>query len=97
MPILYEYNTLKENISLAKKLNLDFIELNLNFGYLRDELENNKKSDEKFEYNSVLRLENISFEYEKDKAHVFEYEVRAYVIEDEEFVEKQTAIFIRQV
>ena len=32
-----------------------------------DELENNKKSDEKFEYNSVLRLENISFEYEKDK------------------------------
>ncbi len=32
-----------------------------------DELEKIKKSDEKFEYNSALRLENISFEYEKDK------------------------------
>ena len=42
MPILYEYNTIKENILLSKKLNLDFIELNLNFGYLREELEHNK-------------------------------------------------------
>ena len=39
MPILYEYNSIKENIDLAKKLGLDFIELNLNFGYCRNEME----------------------------------------------------------
>ena len=53
MPILYEYNTLKENISLAKKLNLDFIELNLNFGYLRDELENNKDLFKELQANNL--------------------------------------------
>lgn len=42
MPILYEYNSIKENILLAKRLNLDFIELNLNFGYCRSDLENEK-------------------------------------------------------
>lgn len=39
MPILYEYDSIKENIDLAKKLGLDFIELNLNFGYCRNEME----------------------------------------------------------
>ena len=42
MPILFEYNSIQENIELAKKLNLDFIELNLNFSYCREELEHNK-------------------------------------------------------
>ena len=42
MPILFEYNSILENIELAKKLNLDFIELNLNFSYCREELEHNK-------------------------------------------------------
>lgn len=43
MPILFEFNSLKENIELAKELGFDFIELNLNFDYCRNELENNKE------------------------------------------------------
>ena len=39
MPVLYEFDSVKENVELAKKLNLDFIELNLNFGYCRTFLE----------------------------------------------------------
>ena len=40
MPTLFEYNSILENISLAKKLNLDFIELNCNYDYVRSEIEN---------------------------------------------------------
>ncbi len=39
MPILFEYNSLEENFKLAKELGLDFVELNLNFGYCRGEME----------------------------------------------------------
>lgn len=39
MPILYEFNSIKENILLAERLKLDFIELNLNFSYCRNDLE----------------------------------------------------------
>ena len=42
MPILYEYNSLIDNVILAKTLGYDFIELNLNFDYCRGELENNQ-------------------------------------------------------
>lgn len=40
MPILYEFDTIEENIKLAKELGLDFIENNLNFSYGREALEN---------------------------------------------------------
>lgn len=43
MPILYEFDSIEENILLAKKLELDFIELNLNFDYCRKALEHNSK------------------------------------------------------
>lgn len=39
MPILYEYDNLEDNFQLAKDLGLNFIELNLNFGYCRKEME----------------------------------------------------------
>ena len=39
MPILFEFDSLEENFKLAKELNLDFVELNLNFGYCRKEME----------------------------------------------------------
>ncbi len=39
MPQLYEYNSIEENLILAKELGLDFVELNLNFGYCRKEME----------------------------------------------------------
>ena len=40
MPILFEYDSLIDNVKLAKELGYDFIELNLNFNYCRNELEN---------------------------------------------------------
>lgn len=40
MPILFEYDSLIDNVKLAKELGYDFIELNLNFAYCRNELEN---------------------------------------------------------
>ena len=40
MPLLYELKSVEENIELAKKLNLDFVELNLNYPYCRAALEN---------------------------------------------------------
>ena len=43
MPILFEYNNIEDNLILAKnKLNLDFIELNLNLSYCRKEMEEGK-------------------------------------------------------
>ena len=39
MPQLYEYDNIEDNLKLAKELGLDFIELNLNFGYCRKEME----------------------------------------------------------
>lgn len=39
MPILFEFNSVEENFKLAKELGLDFVELNLNFGYCRNEME----------------------------------------------------------
>ena len=39
MPQLYEYDTIEDNLKLAKELGVDFIELNLNFGYCRKEME----------------------------------------------------------
>lgn len=38
LPILYEYDNLEDNFKLAKKLGLDFVEMNLNFGYCRKEI-----------------------------------------------------------
>ncbi len=43
MPILFEYETIEDNIKLAKELGLDFIENNLNFSYGREALENPEK------------------------------------------------------
>jgi sugar phosphate isomerase/epimerase len=42
MPILFEYETIEENLKLATELGLDFVELNLNFSYCRKEMEEGK-------------------------------------------------------
>ena len=42
MPILFEYDSLIDNVKLAKELGFEFIELNLNFDYCMKELEENK-------------------------------------------------------
>ena len=53
---------------------------------------NNTKEEQSYVFSEV---ENLAYVFEEDvpKAHVLEYERYTYVIEDEEFVEKQTAIF----
>ena len=40
MPILFEYDSLIDNVKLAKQLGFEFIELNLNFSYCQEELQN---------------------------------------------------------
>ena len=45
MPQLFEYDELEKNFKLAKRLGLDFIELNLNFASCREALENKKVLD----------------------------------------------------
>ena len=45
MPQLYEYDTIEDNLILAKELGVDFIELNLNFGYCRKEMEQDTVKD----------------------------------------------------
>ncbi len=44
MPQLYEFDRIEDNLALAKELGLDFIELNLNFGYCRKEMEEGEVS-----------------------------------------------------
>ena len=56
MPQLYEFDTIEENLILAKQLNLDFIELNLNFGYCRKEMEEGKLLDLLNKYNIEATL-----------------------------------------
>ena len=45
MPQLFEFDTIEENLALAKELGLDFVELNLNFGYCRKEMEEGHVAD----------------------------------------------------
>ncbi|MBO4666737.1 MAG: TIM barrel protein [Bacilli bacterium] len=42
MPQLFEYDNIEDNLILARELNLDFIELNLNFSSLRKAMEEKK-------------------------------------------------------
>jgi sugar phosphate isomerase/epimerase len=56
MPQLFEYDTIEENLILAKELNLDFIELNLNFSYCRKEMEEGKLKDLLKKYNMEATL-----------------------------------------
>lgn len=58
MPILYEFNSIEENLILAKKLNLDFVELNLNFGYCRKEMEQKKVEEllKKYDLEATLHF-----------------------------------------
>ena len=56
MPQLYEYDNIEDNLKLAKKLGLDFIELNLNFGYCRKEMEQGTVKDLLNKYNLKATL-----------------------------------------
>ena len=41
MPSLFEFDSIEDNIKLAKELDLDFIEINYNFNYCQDAVLNN--------------------------------------------------------
>jgi len=56
MPILFEYDNLEDNFKLAKELNLDFVELNLNFPYCQKEMEEMKVKDLLNKYNLEATL-----------------------------------------
>ena len=58
MPQLYEFDTIEENLALAKKLGLDFVELNLNFGYCRAEMEAKTVADllKKYDVEATLHF-----------------------------------------
>ena len=58
MPQLYEFDTIEDNLILAKKLGVDFIELNLNFGYCRKEMEAKTVADllKKYDIEATLHF-----------------------------------------
>ena len=56
MPQLYEFDTIEENLILCKDLGLDFVELNLNFGYCRAEMEAKTVCDLLKKYNLQATL-----------------------------------------
>ena len=56
MPQLFEYQNLEDNFKLAKKLDLDFIELNLNFASCREALEKKQVLDLVDRYNIAVTL-----------------------------------------
>ena len=56
MPQLFEYERLEDNFKLAKKLDLDFVEFNLNFDSCRKGLENGQLKDLAEQYNVGVTL-----------------------------------------
>ena len=56
MPQLFEYERLEDNFKLAKKLDLDFIEFNLNFASCREGLENGQLKDLAKQYDVGVTL-----------------------------------------
>ena len=56
MPQLFEYDNIEDNLILARELGLDFIELNLNFGYCRKEMQEGKLFDLLKKYNMEATL-----------------------------------------
>ena len=75
MPILYEYNSLIDNVVLAKTLGYDFIELNLNFDYCRGELENSQIIN----YLKESKLEFTIHFFDEFDAAIYDEVVDAYI------------------
>lgn len=50
MPTILEFKSVEENISFAKQYKFDFIELNLNFSYVRNFILNNESIDPSLTY-----------------------------------------------
>ncbi|MCR5350335.1 MAG: sugar phosphate isomerase/epimerase [Acholeplasmatales bacterium] len=74
MPQLYEYDCIEDNLKLAKELGLDFIELNLNFGYCRAEMEAKTVADllKKYDLEATLHF------YDEADFGIYDEVVAAY-------------------
>ena len=75
MPQLFEFDNIEDNLRVGKELGLDFIELNLNFGCTRKEMEEGKVAFLLKEYNMEATLHFY------DEADLASYEevVNAYI------------------
>ena len=76
MPQLFEYENLEDNFKLAKKLGLDFIELNLNFASGRTALENKIVLDLVNKYHIEVTLHF----YDEGDLGSYDEVVKAYLI-----------------
>ena len=56
-------------------------------------MDTNKTKEQESHVFSEIETPSYVFEENTNRTYVIEYEKHTYVIEDEEFVEKQTAIF----
>ena len=83
MPILYEFDSLEENFKLANKLGLDFVELNLNFGYCRKEMEegNVKELLDKYNLKATLHF------YDEADFGSYDEVVAAYIQKNKKYTE----------
>lgn len=81
MPQLYEYDCIEDNLKLAKELGLDFIELNLNFGYCRKEMEEGHVAELLKKYN----IEATLHFYDEADMGSYQEVVDAYLIHLERY------------
>ena len=92
MPELFEYESLEDNFKLAKKLDLDFIELNLNFASCREALENHQVESltKKYQAETTLHF------YDEADFGSYDEVVKAYLT----LLEKYASLgngFVRQI
>ena len=92
MPQLFEYEKLEDNFKLAKKLDLDFIEFNLNFDSCRKGLENGQLKGLAKQYNIGVTLHFY------DEADLGSYDevVKAYLSLLEKYVSLGSG-FVKQM
>ena len=92
MPQLYEYDCIEDNLKLAKKLGLDFIELNLNFGYCRKEMEAKTVADllKKYDIEATLHF------YDEADFGIYDEVVEAYTVLLERYCKLGTG-YIKQI
>ena len=75
MPELFEYTSIEDNFKLAKKLDLDFIEFNLNFSSCREALENGSLKELVNKYN----VETTLHFYDEADLGSYDEVVKAYL------------------
>lgn len=92
MPQLYEYDCIEDNLILAKKLGLDFIELNLNFGYCRKEMEAKTVCDllKKYDIEATLHF------YDEADMGSYQEVVDAYLVHLERYA-RLGSDYIKQI